>query len=152
MLGEHPFKPRARVTHNKEFTDKMKQLGIHCAPEGFHFKVADRDGPFGILMAEWGIEPPDDVPKEETKIHWFRDGKEQKGRSTLSKWSCECGQNIRVGKKDWPGAQCNECGSQYMRADLHQIHGEGPEVYQAGQEVDRGRHHFQENDECLPAG
>jgi hypothetical protein len=120
MLGKNPFKPRARVTHNKEFTDKMAQLGIHCAPEGYHFKLAQTESPFGLLMAEWGIEAPADIPKEETKIHWFKEGKERKGRSTLTKWSCECGQNIRVGKKDWPGAVCNSCGSQYSTA-LQQV-------------------------------
>ena len=96
-------------------------MGIHCASEGYHIKLADLDSPFGKLMAEWGIKPPEDVPKDmEFDIHWFRVGKERKGRSTLSKYSCECGQNIRVGKKNWPGAVCNACGTQYIREGLHQ--------------------------------
>jgi hypothetical protein len=116
MLGENPYKLGSRVTHNKEFCDKMVQLGIHCASEGYHIKIADMDSPFGQLMKEWGIKPPKDVPQADFDIHWFREhfkDREIKGRSTLMKFACECGQNIRVGKKDWPGAVCNACGSQY---------------------------------------
>ena len=70
-------------------------------------------------MAEWGIRPPNGVPEGTFKIHWFRDffrGRERKGRSTLSKWSCECPYHLRVGKKEWPGAVCNKCGTEYLRA------------------------------------
>ena len=116
MLGDNPYKIGSRVTHNSEFCDKMAQLGIHCATEGYHTKIADTDSPFGQLMREWGIKPPEAVPQAESEIHWFREhfkSREAKGRSTLMKYTCECGQNIRVGKKEWPGAACNACGSQY---------------------------------------
>ena len=116
MLGENPYKMGARVTHNREFCGKMAQLGIHCAPEGYHTKLADINSPFGQLMKEWGIEPPIDVPEADFEVHWFREhfrDREKKGRSTLKKYSCHCGQNIRVGKQEWPGAICNSCGSQY---------------------------------------
>lgn len=122
LKGENPFKPTSRVTHNKEFCEKMEQLGIHCATEGYHTRIADIDGPFGILMKEYGIEPPEGVPTTEFKIHWFKEFfkfKERKGRSTLSKWSCECPYHLRVGKKDWPGATCNKCHTQYQKAELH---------------------------------
>lgn len=118
MLGENPYKAGARVTHNKEFCDKMAQLGIHCATEGYHSKIADIDSPFGQLMREWGIKPPEVLPHAESEIHWFREhfkDREKKGQSTLMKFSCACGQNIRVGRKEWPGAVCNACGSQYER-------------------------------------
>jgi hypothetical protein len=119
LMGDDPYVQNRRITHNKEFRAKMAELGIHCTPEGYHDKLADMDSPFGYLMQEWGIQPPKDVKKDgEFDIDWFKvlikdRGKERKGKSTLRKYSCECGQNIRVGKKDWPGAVCNKCGSQY---------------------------------------
>jgi hypothetical protein len=127
MLGEKPYEIGARVTHNKEFREKMEQLGIHCHAEGFHSKVSELDSPFGLLMKEWGITQPVGVTKDESNIHWFREffkSKEKKGRSTLMKWECQCGYKIRVGRKTWPGATCNECNTQYFRADLPQDHGE----------------------------
>jgi hypothetical protein len=51
---------------------------------------------------------------------WLRDflqgleGKERKrGKSTLILYECPCGQKIRVGKRDWPGAHCDGCGQPY---------------------------------------
>ena len=119
LLGEDPFTPKSRVTHNQEFRTKLAELGIHCTSEGYHNHFADLDSPFGYLMKEWGITPPVDARLDvELDIDWFKvmvreRGKERKGRSTLMKYTCECGQNIRVGKKNWPGAVCNHCGSQY---------------------------------------
>jgi len=91
---------------------------------GCHIAVAD--GVFAQLMAEMGIERPADVPREkEKKIDWFKPEKE-KGRSTLKKWECGCGQKIRVGKEDWPGAICKSCGTEYVnKADLSHV------IYQA---------------------
>lgn len=34
MLGEDPFVPNSRVTHNKKFRAKMMELGIYCDSEG----------------------------------------------------------------------------------------------------------------------
>ena len=68
-------------------------------------------------MKEFGIERPTDVPREkEKRIDWFKPEKE-KGRSTLKKWECGCGQKVRVGKEDWPGAICKSCGTEYVRMD-----------------------------------
>jgi hypothetical protein len=123
LLGEEPFKQTSRVTHNAEFRLKLAELGLHCTAEGYHSQFADLDSPFGYLMREWGIQPPEDAQREvEFDIDWFKvmiktRGKERKGRSTLTKYSCECGQNIRVGKKNWPGAICNACGSHYERVE-----------------------------------
>lgn len=117
MLGENPYKQGSRVTHNVEFTQKMAQLGIHCTREGYHSQLADIGSPFGQLLSEWGIKPPENAAEGDIELHWFREhfkDRERKGRSTLRKFSCDCGQNIRVGKKDWPGAVCNACGSQYV--------------------------------------
>lgn len=113
MLGENPYKQGARVTHNKEFTDKMDQLGIHCATEGYHTKIADVDSPFGQLMKEWGIKPPEVKPEAEFDIHWWREhfkDREKKGRSTLQKWCCaNCGAPVRWGRQEDPQIRHHKC-------------------------------------------
>ncbi|MBI5954439.1 MAG: hypothetical protein HY865_22510 [Chloroflexi bacterium] len=111
-FGEHKHKP-GRVAHDKEFVAKCESLGLHPMPVvGCHMQVAD--GPFAQLMKELGIPRPNDVPRtgKPPKADWFRPDKE-KGRSTLTKYECGCGQKIRVGKKDWPGATCKSCGEDY---------------------------------------
>ncbi|MGO9611590.1 MAG: hypothetical protein ACLPX5_00935 [Dissulfurispiraceae bacterium] len=113
-VGKNPVKP-GRSHHNKEFVEKCESLGLHPMPDvGCHLAVAD--GVFAQLMYELGIERPADVPRTKSKKDWFKPEKE-KGRSTLYKWECECGQKIRVGKKDWPGAICKKCGTEYVRVD-----------------------------------
>lgn len=116
MLGKDPYQQGKRVTHNKEFTDKLAQLGIHCAREGYHTKVADVDSAFGQLMKEWGIEPPgEDIRILEFDKHWFKDEK-KKGKSTLTKYSCpDCGMSVRYGRKDDPLLKHIPCGSVLVR-------------------------------------
>lgn len=111
-FGEHPYKG-GRNTHNKEFVTKCKSLGLHPAPiVGYH--MAPADGAFAELMAELGIPRPIAAPRaEKPKVDWFRPEPE-KGRSTLVKYTCGCGENIRVGSKDWPGAVCKACGTEYV--------------------------------------
>lgn len=94
-FGDHPVKP-GRSTHNKEFVTKCESLGLHVMPDkGCHIAVAD--GVFAQLMEELGIPRPDDVPREDPKIDWFKPER-QKGRSTLKKWECpECGLKVRMG-------------------------------------------------------
>lgn len=130
LKGKDPYKPGKRVTHNKEFTDKLEELGIYSTlGHGAHYRPADLDKPFGILMKLWGIERPNisDEFEEKPKVDWFDwfNG-ERKGRSTLTKWTCNCGESVRVGKKNWPGATCNACGSQYLMAPLPQVIYEAP--------------------------
>lgn len=114
-VGRSPVKP-GRSHHNKEFVEKCESLGLHPMPNiGCHIAVAD--GVFAQLMSEMGIERPLDVPREkEGKVDWFKLEKD-KGRSTLKKWECSCGQKIRVGKEDWPGATCKSCGTEYVKMD-----------------------------------
>ena len=112
-FGEHPYKS-GRNTHNAEFVAKCGSFGLHPMPvRGYH--VAPADGVFADLMKELGIERPQAEPQssEKTKTDWFRLAPE-KGRSTLFKFSCACGENIRVGKKDWPGAVCKACCTEYV--------------------------------------
>jgi hypothetical protein len=102
-FGQEPYKPgKSKVTHNKEWVEKCESLGLHVMPDiGCHVAVADE--PFSILMKEWGVERPDDVPKDDRSMDWFKfliklKGKEVKGRSSLKKWTCpECGLNVRMG-------------------------------------------------------
>jgi hypothetical protein len=116
-FGQHKHKP-GRVAHDKEFVAKCESLGLHPMPViGCHHWVAD--GLFAQLMAELGIPRPSDVPRESNKPgkkDWFRPGPER-GRSSLAKWECGCGQKVRVGRKDWPGAVCKNCGTEYVRTD-----------------------------------
>jgi hypothetical protein len=114
-VGKNPVKP-GRSHHNKEFVEKCESLGLHPMPDvGCHVAVAD--GVFAQLMSELGIERPADVPRVVgKKLDWFKPEKVS-GRSTLKKWECSCGQKIRVGKEDWPGATCKSCGTEYIKVD-----------------------------------
>jgi len=107
LRGKDPYKQGSRVTHNKEFCSRMEAAGLHPTPGvGSHYAVADADSPFGMLMKEWGIERPKDVPRDELKPkqNWWVFGSEgTRGKSTLFKWMCAvCGLAIRVGIKDDP--------------------------------------------------
>jgi len=114
-FGKHPVD---RNYHNQEFCQMAAAVGLHVFPViGFHYAPAGE--PFAGLMARYGIPrpPPAEVPRGE-KRNWWDLGKEkEKGRSTLSKWQCPCGQTVRVGRKDWPGAVCKACGGEYARME-----------------------------------
>lgn len=121
-VGENPVKA-GRSHHNKEFISKCESLGLHPMPNiGCHVAVAD--GVFAQLMEEFGIPRPSDVPTidwtraggKPIRRDWFKPSKEN-GKSTLKKWECACGQKIRVGKEDWPGAICKSCGTEYVKMD-----------------------------------
>jgi len=130
--GREPYK-RGRSTHNKEFCDMAKQLGLNVLPDvGCHTAPADEGSPFAILMREMGIERPTNVPTAEGKkgrrLDWFEIGKKEKGRSSLSKWQCPvCGLNARIGIKGDPQiihAPCSvECGQPvfFVRVNLEMI-------------------------------
>lgn len=104
LVGKNPYKP-GKMSHNQEFVNLLQRLGIYSSlGNGAHYKPADLDGPFGILMKELGVtrpETPEDfVPKD--KKEWWRFFFEAgvKGKSSLTKWMCEiCGFPIRVGVK-----------------------------------------------------
>jgi hypothetical protein len=67
-FGQEPYKPgKSKVTHNKAWVEKCESLGLHGMPDiGCHVAVADE--PFSILMMEWGVERPDDMPKDDRKM------------------------------------------------------------------------------------
>jgi len=93
-----------------------ESLGLHLKlDEGFHTKLADE--PFAVLMKELGVEQPEELPTlpPELNIDWFKWllkelGKEKKGISTLTKWTCpECGLNARIGIKGNPEMVHDPC-------------------------------------------
>ena len=113
--GEHPVD---RNYHNQEFVGKAEQLGLHPrSVTGVHVRPAD--GQFERLLREYGIRRPAQelvFPLEpvEKKRSWWQDpAGERKGRSTLEKWSCPCGQNARIGTKSYL-AVCVRCRELFM--------------------------------------
>jgi hypothetical protein len=123
LRGKDPFKS-GRITHNREFTNKLDELGIYSTlGHGAHFKQADTDGPFGALMREWGIVRPE-VPVEDIppKIDWFRffadlfGSSTPKGRSSLTKWECpECHLKVRASIKGDPQLLHHPCSEKTGR-------------------------------------
>jgi hypothetical protein len=134
-FGEDPVRP-GRTYHNREFCDKCESLGLHPRlGTGAHYRPAD--GVFGVLMKEHGMKAPQPIEAPELyKKNWWELlddllGKEKKkGVSTLNKWSCPCGENVRVGSKKWPGATCARCGGEYRQASIDQT------LYQSKKEED----------------
>ena len=113
-FGEHPVRP-GRAYHNREFVDKCESLGLYpLLGVGCHIKPAD--GIFELLMREHGIEREQWQEEEGAKpLDWWNAGKERRGSSTLSKWSCGC-QNVRVGTKDFY-AVCTKCGNEFIKVE-----------------------------------
>lgn len=118
LKGRDPYKA-GKVTHNKEFCAKMESIGLHpTLGTGAHYAVADADSPFGLLMREWGIERPADVPREEVKRYWWdvSYGEGPAGRSSLSKWNCAiCLLAIRVGVKGDIQLTHDDDGGKFVR-------------------------------------
>jgi len=112
--GEHPVD---RNYHNQEFVERAEELGLHVRPvTGVHTRLAD--GQFERLLREYGIPKPEEetvfpVEGREEKRNWWEDpGRERRGRSTLEKWSCACGQNARIGTRTH-FATCVLCGEPF---------------------------------------
>jgi hypothetical protein len=111
----YKHKGKTKPSHNKEFRNKLLDLGIYCDSRGAHFQIADADSPFGILMKEWGIKRPDEITIElPPGMDWFKflaEGeKPVRGRSTLKKWCCpECGLNVRMGIAGDPMLRHHTC-------------------------------------------
>lgn len=142
--GKEPYKP-GRHPHNKEFCLKAKELGLNVFPVvGFHYQVADEGSPFSILMRQFGIKRPDDVPTsdEKPKGNYFEIGRKRKGRSSLTKYSCGC-QNAWIGSAEFH-ALCTNCGNEFVKATalrqmLYSLSGpeDDPEEFDVDAEIDR---------------
>ena len=120
-FGEHPV---TRNYHNKEFCEKCESIGLHPLPVvGSHYLPAD--GAFEDLLRRNGIlKPPFRFPvgEGERRNWWEEPGKERKGSSTLILYECPCGQKIRVGRRDWPGAHCDGCGQPYEQKTFQTLY------------------------------
>jgi len=109
--------PVTRNYHNQEFVEKCEALGLHPKlGSGVHLKPAD--GVFEALLAEYGIKKPPMaeiwvVTGGEKRNWWVAPGKERKGRSTLERWTCECGQNARLSKRAF-FATCALCHEVFL--------------------------------------
>ena len=120
-FGEHPIKRKYHnhEYHNQEFVHVCESFGLHpFGIFGNHWKPAD--GPFEQLLKGYGILKPQEslvfpVIKGE-KRNWWEKNRE-KGKSTLILYQCPCGQHVRVGKQEWPGATCNACGEPYQNIE-----------------------------------
>lgn len=138
-FGKKPVKP-GKAYHNAEFVAKCESLGLHPRLGiGCHYKPAD--GVFAAIMKEHGIAQPPEVEASGRLDWWdlldFLAGKEQKGKSTLSKWSCGC-QVVRVGTKEFY-AQCLRCGGLFVKVEgkVPQTASREQELYTAGEAEQR---------------
>lgn len=112
--GKEPFKQGAKETHNREFRDRLADIGLHCDAGGAH--TAPADGAFEAFMREYGITKPE-IPQEgvsfEDWMKWFAEffkDYKPKGRSTLHKWSCpECGLSVNATTRKDISLICGEC-------------------------------------------
>ena len=117
-LGEHPVE---RNYHNREFVARCEELGLHPAiGSGVHLRPAD--GLFAEFLKAYAVkEPPVGSEiildgKGKPLDWWTRDGgRERRGSSTLTKWSCGC-QNVRVGTKEFY-ASCTRCGHAFGKVE-----------------------------------
>lgn len=117
--GEHPYK-KGSNTHNAEFVAKAEYFGLHPMPiVGCHVKPAD--GLFASLMKEYGIERPAGQVPEGNDMDWWKFFGDlfkapPKGRSSLTKWICECDppQIARVGKAEFE-ATCPRCRQSFRK-------------------------------------
>jgi hypothetical protein len=97
-------KPSDSWFHNKKFRLKMEEFGIVCDEKGRHLRIGE---PFLCLLERHGV-----LVEDIGGAGGIIEGQaveRPKGTSKLKKWSCPCGQNARVGKKEF-FATCDLCG------------------------------------------
>ncbi len=94
--------------HNKEFRNKLSDMGIFCDEKGCHIGVGD---PFVHILRQHAVEfNLEKTDKGNLKIP---PQPKKKGKSKLKKWSCGCGQNVRVGTKEFH-ATCDLCREPFV--------------------------------------
>ncbi len=99
-------KPSNSWFHNKEFRQKMLEMGIVVNGKGCHLGIQD---PFVFILKKHGVKvngkkSPDGFIKIPPKP-------KPKGKSKLKKWTCGC-QAVRVGKATFE-ATCDICGNKF---------------------------------------
>ena len=101
-------KPSKSWFHNKEFRTRLKHFGVVCNEKGAHLKVGD---PFVFLLNKHGVSFEDGSYSGGTVS--AKSENRPKGRSKLKKWKCPCGQNARVGRKQF-FATCDLCRQKFF--------------------------------------
>ena len=102
-------KPSNSWFHNKEFREKMLEIGIVVNGKGCHLGIQD---PFVLILKKHGMKvngkkSPDGFIKIPPKA-------KPKGKSKLKKWTCGC-TNVRVAVK--LEATCDICGNKFELAE-----------------------------------
>jgi len=93
--------------HKKGFRFKLASFGILTDNRGCHVGIGD---PFVHILRQHAITF--DRKIEVGKMIAIPKKPAVKGKSKLKKWSCPCGQNVRVGKKDF-FATCDLCSGKF---------------------------------------
>lgn len=101
--------------HNQEFRIRLADCGIYCDESGRHVGLGD---PFLFLVQRHGISLEDtkNLPKSGSGVIHLKPPAIPKGTSKLKLWQCDCGQKVRVGRKDFQ-ATCDLCGAKFRRID-----------------------------------
>ncbi|MFC1488941.1 SprT-like domain-containing protein [Thermodesulfobacteriota bacterium] len=94
--------------HNKEFQERMAQIGVICNGKGCHTAIGD---PFVFLLKKHAVDF--ELSIQEDGIIKLPAKPKQKGKSKLKKWSCTC-TNIRVAVPDLE-ARCLKCGQRFLQ-------------------------------------
>jgi hypothetical protein len=122
---KHKHWGTTKPDHDKYFIDMMEQIGIHCNQYGQHWKEADEEKAFSLLMHRLFI--PRTIVEfelpENSKVSWWTpDGPKKEGTSTINKWQCPvCDEIWYCTRKDPKPPKHEECGVFFVRAgDLAQ--------------------------------
>lgn len=95
--------PSARITHNKEFRSKARELGLLVTASGEQGYA--EVSPFKDLLRRFGMQLIEELKMPVPQ--------EQRGDSVLKKWSCGC-TNVRVAVADFQ-AKCLKCNRLFVR-------------------------------------
>jgi len=93
--------------HKKAFRIKLASFGILSNEKGCHIGITD---PFVHILRQHGVTFDRSIQPGMTIA--IAPKAKPKGKSKLKKWSCPCGQNVRVGKKDF-FATCDLCNAKF---------------------------------------
>jgi hypothetical protein len=98
--------------HKKAFRKKLASFGILTDNRGCQMGVGD---PYVFLLRKHGITFDKSLYAGHKGVYRMPPRPKPKGRSKLAKWSCGCGQNVRVGRKKFH-ATCDLCGDNFRLA------------------------------------
>ena len=94
--------------HTKAFRDKMAEIGILTDEKGCHTAVGD---PFVHLLGRHAVKFPA-KKRNRSGVIVVPPVPKAIGKSKLKKWQCPCGQNARVGKREFH-AVCSLCHGEF---------------------------------------